>query len=318
MVKRVNHLFDQVVRFDNLFRAWKKARQGTGWNKETLSFFYALEPELLRLQNELLTDTYQPGNYRFFDILDPKPRKIAVAPFRDRVVHHALIHVLNDHFEKVFIYDSYATRVNKGTHKAIERAQQFSRRYRWYYKMDVEHFFETVDQNTMMALIHHKIKDSATNRLAEKIIRNAPGDKGLPIGNLTSQFFANIYLNPLDHFIKERLRIKGYLRYMDDFVIFSDNPIALKCQQLDVEAFLNDFLQLKLKHKASWLNQTQHGLSFLGIRIFPGLLRHCPENRRRSLKKSNQSLSAFQNGAISEQQMSDSLRSIYAHLNYYS
>lgn len=281
------------------------------------NFFYHLEPFLLLLQRQLSEQSYRPDVYRYFHIRDPKPRKIAVAPFRDRVVHHALTQVLMPVFESTFIHDSYATRTGKGTHKAIERAQQFCRRYQWFYKMDIEHFFETVDQSTMLALIEHKVKDPKVLALSEKIIRNSPGDKGLPIGNLTSQFFANIYLNPLDHFIKEVLHTKAYLRYMDDFVIFSDSFYDLKQKHQQIEHFSNEMLQLKLKEQACWLNKTSHGLSFLGYRIFPGILRHCPQNYQRSKKRMNMRFKAYINGYMSEQALADSLQCTIAHLRHF-
>lgn len=317
MVRRVNHLFESVTGFDNLWYAWKKARQGSGWGPETHQFFYYLEKELLQLQQELQEERYQPGPYRHFHIKEPKPRCIAVAPFRDRVVHHALVQVLTPVFEPTFISDSYATRVNKGTHKAIMRAQSFCRRYDWYYKMDISAFFETVDHGVMLKRVSHKIKDQRVHQLTATIIHNVEGGKGLPIGNLTSQFFANVYLNPLDWFIKQNLGAKGYLRYMDDFVIFSDDKDQLKTWHAQIAQFVTSELRLNLKQKANWLNTTQHGLSFLGRRIFPGLLRHCPENYRRSLLKAQKRLRDFEHERIDEQTMADSLACISAHLNHF-
>ena len=317
MVKRVNHLFDRVIDFSNLIAAWKKAQKGTGWTSETYQFFYELERELLTLNSQLQENCYQPGQYRYFNINDPKPRIIAVAPFRDRVVHHALVNVLMPIFETTFINASYATRVGKGTHVAIEHAQGFVRNNRWYYKMDIEHFFETVDHNLMLALIARKIKDQRVLLLTERIIRNAPGNKGLPIGNLTSQFFANVYLNPLDHFIKEGLRIKAYLRYMDDFVIFGDDKAMLQDQHRRINEYVNNRLLLRMKEKATWLNRSSAGLSYLGMRIFPGMLRIRPENRNRCLKRLKIRQSSFEHGYLSEAQLADSMTCVKAHLHYF-
>ncbi len=316
-MRRVNHLFPQLTAFSNLYQAWLKARKGTGWTSETTRFSFNLERELLMIQQQLRDFSYQPGKFRYFSIRDPKPRRIAVAPFNDRVVHHALVQILMPVFEPTFIYHSYATRTGKGTHKSIIQAQQFIRQYSWYYKFDIKHFFETVNHDVMLALIARKVKDKAVLQLCEKIIRNAPDDSGLPIGNLTSQFFANVYLNPLDHFIKEQLGVKGYLRYMDDFVLFSNSKEELKHWQQALEVFVTLQLKLKLKNKACWLNSSQAGLSFLGMRIFPGLLRHCPANRKRSLKKLNNRIKAFEKGDIAEQQMTDSIQCICAHLDYF-
>lgn len=317
MTKRVGRLFPLLIDFGNLYRAWIKARQGTGWNAETQRFCFHLERELLILQEELRSGFYQPQNFRFFSIRDPKPRTISVAPFRDRVVHHALVQVLMPVFEPGFIFHSYATRVDKGTHRAIKTAQSFVRRYPWYYKLDILHFFETVDHGVMLQAIAHKVKDRSILALAEKIIRHPQLPRGLPIGNLTSQFFANVYLNGLDHFIKEQLAVKGYLRYMDDFVLFADDKSLLQQQVRQVDEYVSLRLQLRLKRKACWLNRSSQGLSFLGMRIFPSFLRHCTANRQRSLHKIHNRLQAYQQGYISEQQMADSIQCSWAHLHYF-
>jgi len=317
MPLRYNHLFDQVVSFENLYFAWKKARQGTGWNDDTHYFNFHLEHQLFKLQQQIESETYQPGKYQYFNILDPKPRIIAVAPFVDRVVHHALVQVLMPIFEPTFINHSYATRVDKGTHSAIKQAQTFVRRYSWFYKMDILHFFENVNHDQMMKLISRKIKDPRVISLTEKIIRNVTGDKGLPIGNLTSQFFANVYLNPLDHFIKESLQIKGYLRYMDDFVIFSDNKNILIQQHNKIENYANQSLKLTLKQQACWLNKSLAGLSFLGMRIFKGMIRVNPENKRRCLKRLKHKQHLFLTNQLTEQQFTDSIISTQSHLKYF-
>ena len=316
-MRRVGQLFPQLTDFSNLYHAWLKARQGTGWTNETTRFSFYLEQELLSIQQELINFSYQPGQFSYFSIRDPKPRRIAVAPFKDRVVHHALVQILMPVFEPTFIYHSYATRTGKGTHKAIIQAQQFIRQYQWYYKFDIKHFFETVNHDVMLALIAGKVKDKAVLLLCEKIIRNTPNNIGLPIGNLTSQFFANVYLNPLDHFIKEQLKVKGYLRYMDDFVLFSNSKDELKQWQQQLDELVVNKLQCQLKNKACWLNRSNAGLSFLGMRIFSGMLRHCHANRNRSLKKLDHRIKAFEKGDISEQQMADSIQCIWSHLHYF-
>ncbi len=316
-MKRQGNLLTELTSFSSLYRAWRKAQKGTGWNVETQRFNFNLEQELLTIQHQLLEGSYQPGAFRYFSIRDPKPRQIAVAPFRDRVVHHALVNVLTPLFEPTFIYHSYATRVGKGTHKAIIQAQEFCRRYPWYYKFDVKNFFASVDHAVMLSLIERKLKDDSVLALSEAIIGNTQGHKGLPIGNLTSQFFANVYLNPLDHFIKDNLRVKGYLRYMDDFVLFSEQKSDLMIWHDKLDSFLARELALVLKQKACWLNRSEAGLSFLGMRILPGMIRHCPANRQRSLKKIQQRIKAFEQGRMSEQKMSQSLQCIHAHLSYF-
>lgn len=317
-MKRFGNLFAHVFSFENLLLASRRARQGCGWGEETSRFFYHQESELLLLQAELRQGCYQPGPYRFFEVREPKYRNIAVAPFRDRVVHHAVVAVLTPIFEKNFIHDSYATRTGKGTHRAVRRAQSFTRRWPWYLKMDVEKFFDSVDHDILLGLLAHKIKDKPLLILLEKIIRNATlSGIGLPIGNLTSQFLANVYLDPLDHLVKDCWGVKAYLRYMDDFSLFAFDKKKLLDIQPEIEDFLADRLRLRLKPESIWLNRSSHGLSFLGLRIFPKFIRVRPKNRRRSLKRMQCQLSAWTEGNLTEEHMVRSLDSITGHLAHF-
>lgn len=318
-MKQHGYLFPFVTAFANLFTAAKRARQGCGWGKETSRFFFHLEPELLTLQAELLTGRYQPSPYRFFEVRDPKCRTIAVAPFRDRVVHHAIVQVLTPIYERIFIHDSYATRVGKGTHLAIRRAQKFMQQWPWYLKMDVAKFFDSVDHDILLGLLQNKLKDKRLICLLEQIIRNSslPG-VGLPVGNLTSQFMANVYLNPFDHEVKDRWRVSGYVRYMDDWVLFGDENKGLKECVPRVEVFLSNQLKLQLKTNATWLNRSSHGLSFLGMRVFPRFIRMQPRARCRSLRGMNRRVAEWMQGDISEKKMAHSLDSVVGHLRHFS
>jgi len=316
-LKRINNIFSQVTSYDNLLIASRLAAKGSGKTAATCQFFYYLETEILRLQMELLNDTYRPGAYRYFTIFDPKERVIAVAPFRDRVVHHAVVRILTPIYERVFIYDSYATRPGKGTHVAIKRAQQFVRRWPWYLKADVNKYFDSVNHNALMDIIKRKIKDRRLLLLLDRIIRNSPLGKGLPIGNLTSQFLANVYFDPFDHEIKDRLGVKGYLRYMDDIVLFGNSKRELLELKPRIEKFLLDRLGLCLKSNVTCLNRSSHGLSFLGMRIFPALIRVRPENRRRSLKRLKDVFRKWQNGELDEDSMTQSMASIVGHFRYF-
>ena len=232
-MKRHRNLFPQVHDFGHLYRAYRRALRGSGHTREALAFSFHLERELLQLVQELRTGQYQPAPYRYFHIYEPKKRLISVAPFRDRVVHHALVGVLEPIFDRCFIYDSYATRVGKGSHAALQRAQQFVRRYRWFYKADIHQYFASIDHDLLLQRVAHKVKDAQVLALTERIIRNGgEAGRGLPIGNLTSQFFANVYLDPFDHWVKQELRVKGYLRYMDDFVLFAEEKGLLIAPRL--------------------------------------------------------------------------------------
>jgi len=317
-MRRIGNLFDRVTSYENLLASFRLAVRGCGKTGPVCHFFYHLEPEILRLQEELAKGTYRPGPYRHFTIYDPKERIIAVAPFRDRVVHHAVVRVLTPIYERIFIHDSYATRPNKGTHAAIKRAQSFLRRWEWYLKLDIEKYFYTVDHDILMGLLKRKLKDPHLLDLLDRIIRNPRSfGKGIPIGNLTSQFLANVYLDPLDHEIKDRMGVRGYIRYMDDMVLFAESKAELVSLKIRIERFLLERLALPLKSEVSCLNRSSHGLSFLGMRIFPRFIRVKPENRRRSVKRMEKRLKEWRQGRISEETLEQSLASMVGHLRYF-
>jgi len=229
-----------------------------------------LENELWQLHRELVDKRYDPGKYHNFKIYEPKERIISAAPYRDRIVHHAIHNVLEPIFEPTFIYDSYATRKGKGTHAAIDRFQQFSRKNIYVLKCDVQKYFPSVDHSILMGLIKRKVGCSSTIWLIDKILSShCNDDRGrMPIGNLTSQFFANIYLNGMDHFIKENLRCKYYVRYMDDFVIFHNDKQFLWHVKREVEKYLG-MLKLRLHDSKCRVFKTENGVPFLGMLVFP-------------------------------------------------
>jgi retron-type reverse transcriptase len=286
-MKRHGHLWHQVVSFEALLRAADNARKGKRFRPAVAAFHFDQERELLKLHEELTTKSYQPGAYRSFFIHQPKKRQISAAPYRDRVVHHALTGVLEPIFEKTFIADSYACRKGKGTHAAVKCCQEFTRHFRYVLKADIQKFFPSLDHEICKELVARKIKDPDVQWLVgqtidhsnpqEPILNYFPGDdlftpvdrrRGIPIGNQTSQFFANVYLDPLDHFVKDRLRIKGYVRYVDDFLVFSDD----KSQLADVREKIREFLvrlRLRLHPKKSVVFSVKDGIRFLGYRVFP-------------------------------------------------
>ncbi|MCB0518858.1 MAG: hypothetical protein KDD27_07965 [Saprospiraceae bacterium] len=319
---RHGQLFDQFASFQNMLAAFKKARSGASQKRETQAFAFQLEPELFRLQEELLGGSYQPQPYRYFQIHDPKERTISVAAFRDRVVHHALINVLEPIFERCFIHDSYATRKGKGTHKAVERAQCFLGKTGWFWKTDVDKYFDSIRHETLLALLERKIKDRQLLEVAASIIHNggqpAPTMKGgicgLPIGNLTSQFFANVYLNGFDHFVKETFRQPCYLRYMDDFVVFQKDKAALKALRQPIADYLGEQLGLRLKPSATFLNSAANGLTFLGRRIFPRAVRLARPNGKRMLKRMAERQREYENGEMEEEKFLQSMNSYWSQL----
>jgi retron-type reverse transcriptase len=318
-LQRVGNLFEKVCSFENLYSAYKKAARGTKGKKETDEFCFFLEYELLKLKNELITENYSPGKYKYFTIKDPKEREIAVAPFRDRVVHHAIINILEPIYEKIFIFDSYATRKEKGTHKAILRAQEFLRKNEWYLKSDISKYFASIDHYKIIEIIKGKIKDRRLINLIEIIIRNGgENGKGLPIGNLTSQFFANVYLDRFDHYIKDELGIKYYVRYMDDIVIFANDKRKLKEISAELRNFLNEELSLDMKTNATYINKRINGVTFLGKRIFPNIIRIKNENLKRSIKRIERRENEHIEGKIDETKLCQSVESIIGMMKHYN
>jgi len=309
-MKRIGNLYEKVISFENLYKAFTKAKRGTK-TLESATFFYNLEDELVNLHEELLTKVYKPVKYKYFKIYEPKEREISVAAFRDRVVHHAIINILEPIYENIFIHDSYATRKEKGTHRAIKRAQEFLGKNKWYLKADIKKYFESINPDILMQILQTKIKDRDLLWLIETIIRNSDKEKsGLPIGNLTSQFFANVYLDKFDHYIKNKLKIKYYIRYMDDFVLFFNDKDFLKKILPLIEEYLKTRLFLKLKEKAVLINQRLHGLGFLGVRIFPNIIRIKRENLKRSLNKLKLRKYQYEKSIISEYKYTQSITSI--------
>ncbi len=287
-MRRVGHLFEQIAAFEPLRRAARRAARGKPLSRQAAAFLLDLEPEVFQLERELLSGDYRPRGYRTFSVRDPKPRTISAAPFRDRVVHHALCAALEPVFERYAIDDSYACRKGKGQAAALDRAQAFSRRFPWFLKLDVLHFFERIDHDVLRRQLGRLIKDRRALDLCDRFLEvGAPGSRpgtGLPIGNLTSQHFANLYLGPLDHVIKERLRVPGYLRYMDDLLLFGPDRDAMRTWRDDVSAALAA-LDLELREDATRLGPVHAGVPFLGLRIWPRLRRLDGARARRFRRK---------------------------------
>jgi len=319
-VKRHAGLFAQVVSFENLLRAVGRAARGKRDRPSVARFEFHLERELLTLQAELAAGTYRPGAFFTFEVRDPKRRSICAAPFRDRVVHHAVCGVLEPIFERRLIFDTYACRPRKGTHAAIARAQHFARRSRYFLKCDVHKFFASVDHALLRALLVRMFKDKPLLDLLGRIIaHNPPGaepGRGLPIGNLTSQHFANLYLGALDHHLKERERLKGYLRYMDDLLLFADDKAGLHLLHATIRRFLHEHLRLRLKEEGTRLAPVSEGIPFLGFRIYPGVIRLSRRTLRRFHSQVREHERRFVAGEIDLAALTDSVASLYAHVSH--
>ncbi len=289
MPRKYTHLYPTIASFDNLYAAYRKAAKGKRGQLAVAAFEFDLERNLCQLEDELLAQTYKPGLYRSFYIRDPKRRLVSAAPFRDRVVHHALCNVITPIFERTFIGASYANRVGKGTHAALDHAQTLARRYPYVLQCDVEQFFPSVDHIVLRSVIARKIVDLQAKWLIDRIIEGGrgvldevyqpvmfPGDnlfalsrpRGLPIGNLTSQFWANVYLNELDQFVKRRLHCPAYLRYVDDFLLFAASKAQLWTWKAAIQTCLAE-LRLTLHERESTVYPVATGIPFLGFRIYP-------------------------------------------------
>jgi hypothetical protein len=277
------------VSFENLWSAYLAARRGKRTRPQVAAYELDAESRLLRLQEELEAGTYQHGVYRTFVVQEWKRRVISAAPFRDRIVHHALCQVITPIWEPRFIHDSYACRVGRGTLAAVDRAQHFLCRYRYCLQLDVREFFPSMDHAVLLNTLAQHLADPRVLDLCEHILTSGqgvledaytpvffPGDdlfaqirpRGLPIGNLTSQFWANVYLHPLDLFIKQELRCKGYVRYCDDLLLFADDKPTLHEWRAAVIAQAAT-LRLTLHEQRAQVSPTRAGIPFLGWVVFP-------------------------------------------------
>jgi len=288
MGKRVFNLWTDITSFEQLRSSTKLAQKGIRLNRSALSFLVEVDSNIIDLQQELFNRTYQPQPYTEFMLLDPKPRRIQAADFVDRVVHHSLCKSLMPHFERSYLAHSFACQKGKGNHKAIQQAQRFSRRFRdgWFLKLDIKNCFETMDHVVLMERISKRIGCRDTLWLAEKIIAHGGIDgKGLPIGNLTSQHFANFYLDALDHYCVEQLGVRGFIRYMDDMLLFSHSKDHLLEALGELTFWLPDALKLEIKHTATQFHPVHHGVPFLGFRLFPSCIRFDARRKRRFIQR---------------------------------
>lgn len=281
MMKRENNLIWLIADPDNLRLAFWKACKAKEGKMVVAQYRKSLGENLLSLRNELLSGNVQVGQYHYFTIYDPKERKICAATFRERVLHHALMNICHANFEKYQIFDSYASRLGKGTYAALERSKYFQRKYKWFLKLDVRKYFDSIDLCILKRQLAKRFKDVVLLKVFYSIIDSyeTSTGKGLPIGNLTSQYFANHYLALADHYIKEKFQAPAYVRYMDDMVIWSNDKNSLLKIGNKFQSFIESELSLSLKPFC--LNSTDKGLPFLGYILFPKtvLLNNSSRNR---------------------------------------
>ncbi len=288
-MKTYKNLYPQMCSFDNLYLAYLLAKKGKSGKSTVADFMRKREDEIFAVQEELQAKTYVPGKYHSFYVHDPKKRLISAAPFRDRVVHHALCNLIEPIYERRFIDDSYANRVGKGTHSALDRAQQFARRYPYVLQCDVRQFFPSIDHGILYTVLSRHIVDQDVLWLIQQILESGRGvlaeeyemkyfagdtlfaayrPRGLPIGNLTSQFWANVYMNELDQFVKRELKSKAYIRYVDDFLLFGDDKNVLhESRRAIIEKLAK--LRLTLHEGSAQVYPVPTGIPFLGFRLYP-------------------------------------------------
>ena len=289
------HRYSDIISLENFLEAWKEFVRGKRNRKDIQEFSLSLMDNILSLQEDLLNHTYNHGPYQAFNISDPKPRNIHKAEVGDRLLHHAIYRILYPLFDKTFISDSYSCRINKGTHKALGRFRDFSyvvsknnTKTCWILKCDIKKFFANIDHEILIKILKEHIPDKDIIWLLEKVIGsfNTPpfshpfsvspsgggrgfGNVGLPLGNLTSQLLVNIYMNHFDQFVKHKLKVKYYIRYADDFVIFSEDKAMLEKQLTAIGDFLQEKLKLELHPDKVFIKTLSSGVDFLGWVNFP-------------------------------------------------
>jgi retron-type reverse transcriptase len=318
-------LYEEIVSKENLFAAWREFQRGKTSKIDVLIFMQNFESHLLDLHYDLVRGTYTHDPYTRFFIHDPKQRKIAKGSVRDRVLHHSICRVLIPMFDKSFIFDSYSSRTEKGTHAAGERFRRMAWRLSrnntqvvWMLKCDIRKFFEGVNHDILLKLCAKKVRDKKLLALIYQILdsyHSLPG-KGIPLGNLTSQLFANIYLNELDQFIKRILRVKNYLRYTDDFILMSRDKGELERALPLVRDFLTNHLALELHPTKVTFRKWHQGVDFLGYVHFPYFQVIRTNTKKRIFRKLRKRLEELQTGEIDNETFSQSLQSFLGVLSH--
>lgn len=299
-MKRAGKLLSSIADMDNLRLAVWKAAKGKRYSKQVIDYSNDLEINLLNLQSEILSGKVSVGNYRYFKVYEPKERQICASAFSEQVLHHALMNICHAHFESYQAYESYASRKGKGVYAALEKAKYFTQKHTFFLKLDVKKFFDSIHHSILKSQLAKRFKDNELLHIFYQIIDSyeAQPDRGVPIGNLTSQYFANHYLASLDHFIKDELRCKAYVRYMDDMVIWHDSKEFLK----EIKENINNKLEnsLKCTLKPILLNFTSQGLPFLGYRLFPSHVKLLHKSKIRFIRKIRKAKTNFEAGLTTE------------------
>ena len=317
--------FYDVISIDNLLSAWQEFRRGKRKKADVLEFELTLEDNLFQLHCELVSKSWKPDPYVAFRINDPKPRIIHKASVRDRVLFQAVYRKLYKVFDPTFIFDSYSSRVGGGTHKAVRRLEEFSRKITSNYrkvgfalKCDIRKFFDSIDHGVLKNLIRRQITDERLLDLIDIIINSFETEhgKGLPLGNVTSQLFTNIYLNELDHFIKHKLKIKYYIRYCDDFVMLSADKQYLDDILRYIVRYVREYLHLDLHDRKVIFRKIMSGVDFLGCVALPHYKVLRTKTKKRILRKIFSLQSDLKKGIIKKEFFEQSLQSYFGILSH--
>jgi len=296
-------MFEKIISLENLFDAWTEFKSGKTNKKDIAEFEINLEDRIFKLHEDLESDSYKHGGYFSFFICDPKRRHIHKASVRDRLVHHAVHRIIEPVWNNIFIFDSWSSRKNKGTHGAVKRLQylglKLSRNHTrtlWVLKLDIRKFFDSVDHDILLSILKRRITDVRLMALLREIIESF--SPGLPLGNLTSQLFSNVYLDKLDQFVKRELKITGYVRYADDFIlIHSDREVLVDCLK-KIEVFLREQLRLDMHPKKIVLKTYAGGIDYLGYVCFPRHRFLRTKTKRRMLKRVSEKNFTSYNGIL--------------------
>lgn len=318
-------MFQHIISKENIFAAWREFQKGKMGKQDVLIFSEHFEQHLLRLHADLMNGKYRHGPYTRFLIHDPKLRNIAKASVRDRVLHHAICRVITPNFDKAFVYDAYSSRKTKGVHRAIERFQSLAQKLSqnntqtvWVLKCDVRKFFDNVSHDRLLELCAKRIQDSLVMAILKNILDSfeAKPYKGIPLGNLTSQLFANIYLDRLDQYVKRELRVKNYLRYTDDFVLLSRNRAELESILPLIRDFLLNDLALELHPTKVFFGKWHQGVDFLGYVHFPHHRVLRTKTKKRMLRKLRLRKEDFEAGDIDEDGLHQTVASYLGVLSH--
>jgi hypothetical protein len=315
-MKRKGYIIEQIADIDNLRMAFWKAQKGKSIKPEVTLFRANLDTRLLQIRNQLLSDSCPLGNYHYFTIYDPKKRIICAASFNERVIHHAIMNVCAIDFENRQIPYSYACRKNKGTFAALAQTACYQKKYQWFLKLDVQKYFENIDHEILFEKLQRIYKDKRLLGLFWKIIDSyhARDNVGLPIGNLSSQYFANHYLSFADKQATERLRIPAYVRYMDDMLLWSNDRNELLEKGEQFACFIHEDLKLNLKPFVC--NKSKHGLPALGFMVYPHRIRLNRRSKQRFIRKLQQNYRLLEEGTISESEFAIRVLSLYGFINH--